>query len=378
MGESTQIGWTDHTFNSHIGCQRVSPACGGAKGVGGCYAEALVTGRMGYNPTSADPRRRLTLWGPPSTSTRQRTSPTNWRNPVKWNAAAKAEGVRRRVFCASLADVFEDHPDLPAVRADLWPLIEACGSLDWQLLTKRPENILAMVPPAWLDVWPAHVWVGTTVEDQRRANERIPHLLAVPARVRFLSCEPMLEAIDLTRLDIFKGEGWTKSLPGEPATYYDALRGSGLRPSWTGVSIETTSSAIAWCIVGGESGPGARPFDLAWARSIVAQCDAAGIPVFVKQLGAQPVDSARAAIHQPCIHERRPSIRTTIYPADAPEVAQARIDERDQRLRLAAPQVEHPLHLRSHFRLDDRAGADPAQWPADLRRQSFPEVPRGG
>ena len=136
MGESTQIGWTDHTFNSHIGCQRVSPACGGAKGVGGCYAEALVTGRMGYNPTSADPRRRLTLWGPPSTSTRQRTSPTNWRNPVKWNAAAKAEGVRRRVFCASLADVFEDHPDLPAVRADLWPLIELAKSR----MENRPET----------------------------------------------------------------------------------------------------------------------------------------------------------------------------------------------------------------------------------------------
>lgn len=365
MGEKTVIGWTDHTFNPWIGCQKISPACKH------CYA-AVST------PTRAiEARRSLPLWGPPSTSMRHRTAPSTWKQPLAWNRAAKREGIRRRVFCASLADVFEDHPSLGPWRADLWPLIEACDAMDWQILTKRPENIPRMVPPSWLDAWPAHVWIGTTVESQEYAELRIPHLFDVRAPVRFVSVEPLLGPLDLTRVDVFKSPPWPASLGGEPKTYLDVLRGEGLRPSRYGVSIDTHTVALSWVIVGGEGGTDARPFDIAWARSIVAQCTAASVPVFVKQLGARPVDSARAAIYQPCMHERRPSIRTSIHRADAPEVAQARVDERDQRLRLAAPQVEHPLYLRGHFRITDKAGADPGEWTADLRRQEFPAVPRG-
>ena len=321
MGEKTGIAWTDHTFNSHMGCQRVSPACGGAKGVGGCYAEALVTGRMGYNAASADPRRRLTLWGPPSASSRVRTSAGNWRNPPAWDAAAKRDGVRRRVFCASLADVFEDHPDLPAVRADLWPLVEKCDGLDWQLLTKRPGNIRAMVPPAWLAPggWPAHVWVGTTVEDQKRADERIPHLLAVPARVRFLSCEPLLEAVDLREHlmgyvdDDVSGGRYVRLPHVTPYIHQDVK--------------------VSWVIVGGESGPGARPFDLAWARGIVAQCREAGVACFVKQMGDNPVGGCGS---NPCGNCMDGSC--------------------------------FKVKLKAHH------GADPSEWPSDLQVQDFPRA----
>lgn len=332
MGESTGIGWTHHTANFWWGCQRVSPGCEH------CYAEHLAV-----------VRRKLPVWGPPSTTGRERKKGV-WKDVPKWNAAAKADGVRRRMFVSSMADVFEAHPQVAPWRAEALDLLADCDGLDVQLLTKRPENIRAMVPAAWLESWPAHVWIGTTVEDQKRADQRIPHLLAVPAAVRFLSMEPLLEAVDLsTWLDVGHESngpaGWVQGPP-----------------------------LVQWVIVGGESGPGARPFDLAWARSIVAQCDAADVAVFVKQLGARPVDSAKAAVHQPCMHERKPAIRTTIYAADAPEVAQARVDERNTALRLAAPQVEHPLYLRGAYRIDDRAGADPAEWPKDLRRQSFPEA----
>lgn len=305
MGSKTGIAWTDHTFNSHMGCQRISPACGGAKGVGGCYAEALVTGRMGYNATSADPRRRLTLWGPPSASTRVRTSAANWRNPPAWDAAAKRDGVRRRVFCASLADVFEDHPDLPAVRADLWPLVERCDGLDWQLLTKRPENIARMVPPAWLKDWPEHVWIGTTVEDRKRADERIEHLRAIPAALRFLSVEPLLE--DHGELDL---------------------------------------RDIGWVIVGGESGPGARPFDLAWARSIVAQCRDAGVACFVKQMGDNPVETVRVCPQHP----------DDVGCGDHCKLHRF---------------VTEPVKFHAH------AGQNSDEWPEDLQVQEFPEVSRG-
>lgn len=324
MGKTTGISWTDHTFNSHMGCQRISPACGGAKGVGGCYEEALVTGRMGYNVTSADPRRRLTVWGPSATSVRVRTGASNWRNPLAWDAAAKRDGVRRRVFCASLADVFEEHPDLPAVRADLWPLVEKCDGLDWQLLTKRPENIIRMVPPAWLAPggWPAHVWVGTTVEDQKRAEQRIPELLKVPARVRFLSCEPLLEAVDL------EAAFAVYDRHGEP---------SGPRCNADG------SPAISWVIVGGESGPGARPFALEWARSIVAQCREAGVPVFVKQMGDNAVDTAD----------------------ECPAGGGCGLDECAAGCRYAKAATRRVRFAAHH-------GADPDEWEPGLRVQEFP------
>jgi len=154
----------------------------------------------------------------------------------------------------SMGDVFEYHPALSNERAALWPLIESTPALDWLLLTKRPENILQMVPQSWLTgQWPGHVWIGTSVEDQQRAEARIPELLQVPARVRFLSLEPLLEPLDLSK--------W---LPPHPM-----------------------ECGIHWVIVGGESGPMHRPMDLAWARKIRDQCKAAGVAFFFKQTSSR-------------------------------------------------------------------------------------------
>jgi len=361
MGATTLIAWCDATFNPWIGCQRISEACKN------CYA-AVST------PARTNRAKGLELWGPPATTARKRTSEANWKLPLRWNREAKASGVRRRVFCASLADVFEAHADLDAMRADLWKLVEACDALDWLLLTKRPENIRAMVPPAWLVAWPAHVWVGCTVENQARAAERIPHLLSVPAAVRFLSCEPLGEALSLREEWLL---GAFEQCPDETQGDDDECRGCpGFYRPGGDYCGAVRGPRISWVIVGGESGDRARPFDLAWARKLRDQCRDAGVAFFMKQLGARPVDSSRAAIHQPCIHNGKPAIRTTIHAADAPEVAQARVEERDESLRLARPQVQHPLYLREHFRLDDRAGADPSEWPADLRVQQFPNGDR--
>lgn len=225
MGEASKIEWTDHTFNPWIGCTKVSEACRH------CYAE-----------TYAD-RYGIVTWGP--SGTRKRTAASTWAEPRKWSRQAKAEGVKRFVFCASLADVFEARDDLDPIRADLWQLIEECDGLTWLLLTKRPDEIRRRVPAAWLEPggWPEHVWIGASVESQDAADARIPHLLDVPARVRFLSMEPLLGPV-------------TVPLDG-----------------------------IGWVIVGGESGAHARPMHPDWARSVRDQCAAANVPFFFKQWG---------------------------------------------------------------------------------------------
>lgn len=256
MGE-TSIEWTDFTFNPWHGCTRVSPGCEH------CYAE-----RQG--------KRHGTQWG--VTAERRFFGDHHWRDPVKWNDKAAREGVRRRVFCASMADVFEDRPELEEHRQRLWALIQRTPHLDWLLLTKRPQNLKAMLP--WEDIndqrdpWP-NVWLGTTVEDQKRANDRLADLVDARARVHFLSCEPLLERVDLGSL--YK---------------------------------------IDWVIVGGESGPGARPFNVDWARSIIYQCIGHGVAVFVKQLGENAVITAGDGLVRSI---RRGESRKHGNPADWPE-----------------------------------------------------------
>lgn len=234
MGENTKIEWTDHTFNPVIGCKH-------------CYAEALMDKRYGR-----------AQWGP--NTRRVRTSSSNWKKPLQWNANAKATGRRAKVFCASLSDVFEDHPDWVEPRRDLLQLIERTPYLDWLLLTKRPENIERLIVKAtgrydwaWLANYP-NVWIGTSVENQDAADKRIPELLRVPAKVRFLSCEPLLSDVMLRRWVPPSQEGWAPS-------------------------------PIHWVICGGESGKSARPMQLEWARDLRDQCQAAGIAFFMKQLG---------------------------------------------------------------------------------------------
>lgn len=292
MGKTTGILWTDHTFNPHWGCQRVSPGCDH------CYAETWAR-RTGEE-----------LWG--AESPRRMFGEKHWAMPIAWNAAAARAGTRARVFCASMGDVFEDRRDLDAVRDRLWPLIECTPWLDWQLLTKRPQNLRGMLPKSWLEAPRRNVWLGATVEDQRRAEERVPLLLDAPAAVRFLSCEPLIEAVDLTF-----------GVPDDSVVPGAQVPAIGM---------------VDWVIVGGESGPGARPFELAWARQIVFDCDHAGTAVFVKQLGSAASDAENGVAGRSLA-------------------------------------VGHDGLALVTLRLKDGKGGNEAEWPADLRGwRNFPEA----
>ena len=248
--ENSKIEWTQHTFSPWRGCTKVSPGCQH------CYAETMSH----RNPSV------LGEWGP--SGKRVVAAESYWRKPLAWDRKAKKAGERHRVFCASLADVFEDREELEVPRERLFDLIYDTPNLDWLLLTKRAENLERMLP--WTSAhageyrdrfWP-NVWLGTSVEDQQRADERIPNLLQIPAAVRFLSMEPLLGPVDLSRL-----------------TY----RGERLNPLDT--ANDQSAPHIDWIICGGESGPNARPIHPAWARSIRDQCQAAGVPFFFKQWG---------------------------------------------------------------------------------------------
>jgi protein gp37 len=253
MGVETAIGWTDHTFNPWWGCTRVSPGCNH------CYAETFAK-RTGND-----------VWG--KTADRRFFGDKHWNEPLRWNAKAAEDGVRRRVFCASMADVFEDRDDLVEHRERVFFLAETTKHLDWQLLTKRPENVADMVPHSWLcGFWPANVWIGTTVEDQQRADERIPLLVDLPAPVRFLSCEPLLGSVWL-------GEGLGYQHGRNGYRDFDGY--------WHEEEPDTWDPQIDWVIVGGESGPKHRPLDLDWARFLRDQCAAAGVPFFFKQVGGR-------------------------------------------------------------------------------------------
>lgn len=258
MAENTKIEWTDHTFNPWIGCTKVGPGCDH------CYAENLMDKRMG-----------VAVWGPGNE--RVRTKPANWKMPLRWNAQADAfmaqHGRRQRVFCASLADVFDNAVD-PQWRADLFELIAATPNLDWLLLTKRIGNVGNMLPvPFDFDRHFPNVWIGATIVNQAEADRDIPKLLQVPARVRFLSMEPLLGPVDLTSIDVFGGDAVIFPLKGTTNCVNDEGEPADDVP------------ALDWVIVGGESGPGARPMHPDWARSLRDQCEAAGVPFLFKQWG---------------------------------------------------------------------------------------------
>jgi protein gp37 len=220
MGQYSSIEWTDHTFNPWWGCTKVSPACQN------CYAE-LWAKRTGHQVWGKDKLRRF-------------FNDRHWNEAVLWNEEAAKTKSRRRVFCASMADVFEHNPDLNIWRERLWALINETPWLDWLLLTKRPQNIEQMSP--WKRHWPENVWLGTTVENAGYVEK--------PAAIRFLSCEPLLGPIDLGP--------W--------------FRREGLYP-------------IDWVIAGGESGPGARAMHPDWATNLLHQCQEAKVPFHFKQWG---------------------------------------------------------------------------------------------
>jgi protein gp37 len=261
MTENTKIEWADHTFNPWVGCQKVGPGCDH------CYAEGWAK------------RSGLVTWGPGAD--RRLTSPANWRQPLKWNAQAAASGTRPRVFCASLADVFDNA--VPATwRSGIWDLITQTPHLDWLLLTKRPGNIADMLPTSWGPKgWP-NVWLGCTVVNQAEADRDIPKLLAVPAQVHFLSLEPLLGPIDLWR--------WA-GVHHHPDNDLDAAQSRAAIEAVLKAArrqmrkIHGRSSGIDWVIAGGESGPKARPMHPDWVRNLRDQCQAAGVPFLFKQWG---------------------------------------------------------------------------------------------
>ena len=272
MAEQSKIEWTDHTFNPWEGCQKVAPECEH------CYAEAMnIRFTGGAN------------WGPKAP--RRRTSAQNWKKPRRWNARADAffgaHGRKQRVFCASLADVFDNAID-PAWRADLWALMQECDRLDWLLLTKRPQNIAKMLPPDWGDGWP-HVWLGTSAGTQKTAEQNIPHLLATPAMRRFVSCEPMLEPVDLTNMPLANGDArhrWN-ALMGKATPHCISEDGS---HEYSVTIDQSAYNRLDWVICGGESGPKARPMHPDWARSLRDQCRDADVPFFFKQWGEFEAD----------------------------------------------------------------------------------------
>lgn len=259
MAENSAIQWCHHTFNAWWGCARVSPGCRH------CYAADLAH-RYGHDVWHRKGERRM-------------LSDQNWAKPIKWNRDAEKARQPALVFCSSMADVFEDHPvpevntQLDAARARLWDLIEKTPWLRWQLLTKRPQNVQRMVP--WGDDWPTAVWLGVSAEDQRRASERLPLLLGIPARTRFVSAEPLLEQIDLS--------------PWMPRTFERQQRGYWLygRGLFGEDKLWLPGLSISWVICGGESGPKHRPMDIAWARSLRDQCADWGVPFLFKQHGGR-------------------------------------------------------------------------------------------
>ncbi len=361
MGEITKIEWTDHTFNPWMGCSKVHEGCTN------CYAETLMDTRWGK-----------VEWGP--NGTRVMASPDTWRNPIKWNRAAEKAGERRRVFCASLADVFEDWQgklvashgyqlyvctdirrdwcgaigDFPSsgrpatmddARRKLFELIDATPWLDWLLLTKRPENIRRMwagspgAEAAKADGWKVHgkfyrlnVALITSVSNQATADKQIPELLKCRdlASVMGISAEPLLGPIDLAtdctvcdycgRYTLDK-ESW--ECPCGKPLIQDAY---------------TFAERLDWVIVGGESGHGARPCNVEWVRGLRDQCATAAVPCFVKQLGATAFDGG-----------------CTAEPFDG--------------------SCGHACGMadgRHYLRLSDSKGGDWSEWPEDLRVRQFP------
>lgn len=241
MGEITKIAWTDHTYNLGWGCTKKSAGCLH------CYAETWAI-RMGYD-----------VWGPGKT--RKRNGAPTLHEPIKWNREAEKAGQRRRVFCASMMDWTD--PEWADMLPGLWQMWRDTPWLDWLMLTKNEHRITLSLPADWGNGYP-NVCMGVTAENQEMADRRIQILFQIPARIRFVSIEPMLGPINILK---------------------SANVGRAFIPcdfSWH------IGGGIQWIIIGGESGKNCRPFVADWARDVMRQCRSAGVAVFMKQLGGYP------------------------------------------------------------------------------------------
>lgn len=309
MSSNTQIEWTDATWNCLRGCSRVSEGCRN------CYAE-----------------RQAGRWcgpGQPYEGLAQRLKATSYKNglPIHGTAARWTGEVRfieehlydplrwrkpKRIFVNSMSDLFHDKVQDNWIDR-IFDVMTSTGKHTFQILTKRPERMLDYMrmcvnPEARCDRWhvgpnypfpPPNVWLGVSVEDQKTADERIPLLLQTPAAIRWVSYEPALAPVDFTRIGSFGG---------------------------ISANIFKLKPGIDWLVVGGESGPGARPFNIQWARDVIAQCKSAGVPCFVKQLGTYP----------------------------------------------EAGLVNAQLRMMS-LGLEDVKGGNPEEWPEDLRVREYPQ-----
>ena len=368
----TAIQWTGYSWNPWRGCSKVAEGCRF------CYAEKNVGVKL-----------HGVKWGTKNQGgTRVVAAESYWSDPAKWNRKAQKEGQRFKVFCASLADVFEDwtgdivdhkgrtawkdgighwygeRPSATArkvtldnVRKRLFETIDNTPNLDWQLLTKRPENIRRMweevsdpvfnwnmnpvnVPDGHKGIeggvnhltYRNNVWLGTSIANQEDAEKNIPELLRCRdlASKLFLSIEPMIGPIDLTKMSNGMSDTeneFINALTGDE--YYGSVR-EGENP------VYSNHGAVDWVIVGGESGPNARPCNIEWIRSIVRQCKEAGVACFVKQLGARPFMSGSRGerFNWPCGFLVRNS--------------------------------------ETWLKLDDKKGGDWNEWPEDLKVREFP------
>jgi len=354
----TTIEWTDYSWPIVNGCRRISPGCGGPAHKGGCYAERLIATRLRKQP-KYEGLATFDDKGPHWTGKSRL-----WVPDLDAPAAVKTPS---KVFVADMGDLFFEAVSTAEIMA-VFAVMAMTPWHSYQVLTKRPERMraiishLAKVDPedavgacvaALFDVhptstvgsskttkpalaayarmglpydrcyWPLpNVWLGVSVEDQQRADERIPELLQTPAALRFLSCEPLLEPIHLRNLQA-----------NDPPVEIDALAGThGFNRPHLG-----QNNAIDWVIAGGESGPGARACDVDWLRALVRQCRGAGVPIFVKQLGT---------------FVRWDGISTSAEPWK--------------------PARFKPIDGFVRVELVDRKGGDPSEWPKDLRRREFP------
>jgi protein gp37 len=352
MSATTNIAWCDSTWNPWHGCTKVSAGCAN------CYAETMSR----RNPAV------LGVWGPGKP--RVRAVPASFNAPLKWNKKpwvcarcgqtfraneshdpcghwTECENHRRRVFSLSLGDWLDTEVPIEWL-ADMLDVIRRCPDLDFLLLTKRPESWHSRLSAindllqdqhhgddrfdlrCWVNEWLyeqninvtgpandyANIWLGVTVENQEQAHKRIPELLKIPAKVRFLSVEPLLEPVDLIH--------WLSDFDSDNGIH---------------------STKPDWCIVGGESGPKARPCAVEWIRSIVQQCVTHNVPCFVKQLGSNTFAD------RDDLNTNPKTIAYTLHPCDRTRTA-------------VFSRWHHPK------------GGDPAEWPADLRCQEFPKVNR--
>jgi len=301
VGDKTKIAWTDATWNTVVGCSKASPGCAN------CYAEKLLSTRMKHLPVYGDVTSGGKWTGQTGLLPHRLDQPLRWKRP-------------RKIFVNDLGDTF--HPTVPfEFIAAIFGVAVACPQHTFQILTKRPGRMLEFFE--WLSkrgptATPLlNVWLGVTAEDQQRANERLPLLLKCPAAVRFVSAEPLLEAVDFRR--------W---LDDPCDCGVPAMEGAGQHSS--ACQTFKVPWGLDWVIVGGESGPNARPCNVEWIRSIRDQCSTSWTAYFVKQLGANAI-----------IDE------------------QITVDE----WRYGAPYVT-----------SDRHGADPDEWPEDLRVREWPQL----